>query len=606
MENTETIILIFILIAVTIVATVMITKTGTNINNLFSRNDDSVLAIEPFNDVKNGCNGLLINGSFENKTHISGYDHSSSSGGSSIVELSNPGDSVNVLSLSPHDVNFESETPCLVSKYSISVKVESSKFYQLSLWVRDVKETSDCLFSLIFFSSCGKKYKLDTIGTNIKNSQNESGSSSMSGWQRRSVIFQVPSNCGGMMSLTLQYCPQKGHGTRYITGIKLLNYYPQLSCYPVPDVLSFFMSIMHISNWDSNRSTWKDLTNNNRDMTLSTSVTSVSNGIPLNKQRISGKCACDLNISPLNFSLGWAIKFNSLDCKGNVIFRMDTSLENNNTILVIFKKDSVCCSYSQIVVKYLSHKYTFNAGYTNYLANYLLQVEDGSVSIYKDAVKLLEVPGEKQSLTKAESHCFFSNKPFLINPLKCTIDAVIYTCLLHCRLLTNIEIVQIHYYFSFIFGNYFDKKTFSCLINGICKAPEDHLLPMFPFKPFTEIDIITPAKQQHIKHQKQQIINKRNLETCKYNEKLCDAKLKHMEVSCEGEAVRHKSVQETQELLQALVKAFNAKENDRRNPPCGKTSYRISKSQQNKDDRYQVLRTIDSKAPINTFAPGSV
>jgi hypothetical protein len=605
--------LILILIIVTILGTILILKSGPQIKHLMA-DDTSTVTVSTSGDHKEhfyaeqvgssnkiGCQGLVVNGSFEFKKHIKGYDHSSVSSGVSIVELLNPGNSVYVLSLSPSELNYEGDKPCLVSKYSISISVEASKFYQLFVWVRDVKETSECLFSLLFFSSCGKRYRLDTIGTNVMSSQNESGESSISGWQRRSVIFQVPAKAGGMMSLTMQYCPKRGHGTRYITGVQLINYYPQLSCYPVPDILSFFLSIMHITNWDSSRSIWKDLTSNNRDATLSSSLTSCKTGISLNKVRISGKCCCDLNITPLNFSLGWSIKFNTLDCKGNVVFRLDTSLENNNTILIIFKKDSICCSYSQIVVKYLSHRYVFNAGYTNYLATYIMQVDEGIVSIYKDAVKLTEAKGQKQLLTKAEHHCFFANKPFLINPLKCTMDAVIYVCFMHCRVLTNVEIVNIYYYFTFIFGNYFDKKTYACLINGICKAPEDKLLPMFPFKPFTEMDIITPSKEQHIKNQKQQIINKHDLEQCKYNEKIADTKLKHLEVTCEGDAVQQKSIQETQELLQALVKAFNAKENDKSKPPCKKTSYRISKALGDSQDKYHVIRTVSDNA--STFAP---
>jgi hypothetical protein len=245
----------------------------------------------------------------------------------------------------------------------------------------------------------------------------------------------------------------------------------------------------------------------------------------------------------------------------------------------------------------------FNAGYTNYLATYVLQVEEGRVSMYKDAVRLLRVPGVITALTKAEQFCYFSNKMFLFNPLKCIVDGVIYAIFLHCRVLTNIEIIQVYYYFSFIFGNYFDKKTYKCLVNGICKAPEDKLLPMFPFKPFSELDITTPAKQQYIENQKKLIQNKYELEKAKYNEKILDAKLKHMEVTCEGDAVQHKSIQETQELLQALVKAFNAKETDKNNPPCQNTSYRISKAAGDVSDKYQVIRTVQGKGVKKTFAP---
>lgn len=604
MNNSKNLLLIFVLVILTCLVVFLLVKsvkTRRPIHKLIipSKNTENFVGRSTFKPT----NDETLKWHFHDKKHPPGHISDENTHNHYIAESANPGETENVLVLSPHKPNYNSNQLCLLTKYCILVNVQPGKFYILSCWVKDIKESSKNLFSLRFASVTGEDYRIDTIGTHVKVTEDDSGKMSVTGWQQRSVIFQVPTKSKDVMTICLLYQPKKGIGSRFITGIELHHYHPNINCYPVQNCLRFFISSLHQSSFNSSGNMIKDLSGvgNSFQCKSDGGTCDFSKGFSLNKTRLIGTCCCDLNTSPLNWSLGFAVKFNSLTCDGFILVRMDTSLENNNSILIIFKKDVVCCSYSQITVKYLSHKKTFNIGYSNYLANYIVNCENGCISVYKDGVLMSFVADDKLTdsgcfnLSNPEIKSYFSNKPFLVNPNKQCVDGVLYNMYLHCRSLTSREITHLYYYFSFIFGNYFDKKVFRCLLSNSCKSPDDKLVQKFPFKPYTEHDIQDATKLDKIKEHKKNMDNKYELDKCKYNEKVCDTKLKHMEVTCEGDAVQHKSIQETQDLLGALVKAFNAKEKDKnKESDCYKTSYHISKGQ-DENEKYQVYRSVAKK-----------
>ena len=607
-NSNNTIILVFILIILVIIITLGVYAFVNNKNIIQVVKTVVPTKIEGFaNDDEPGllgasatCKDLLDD--FSVNGRLPSQAIPSADNNHYFTSMPSPAVGPYVLALQPGKISYDNNEVCLVSKLCFSINIEPGKFYTASLWVKDIKETSKSLFNFKFNCN-GETYQLNTIGTQVVQPENRSGGKSISGWQKRSVIFQAPSKCQSPMIMCLIYEPTKGIGTRFIAGVRIGNYHPNLHCYPVQHSISFFLSVLHSNTFDEGTKIWKDLSGNGLNFKLDSKNMDCSKGFSLNKSRYIGPCCCKLGIYPNNFTLGWSAKFNSLDCvDGIILFRFDTSMENNNTILVIAKRDSICCSYSQVVVKYLSHKKTFNIGYTNYLSNYIMVVDDNQVTLYKDGVMMASVPdtqlkGGQFDLQHAEKSTFFANKPILINPNKQCVDGVLYSAFLHRAALSNTEIASIYYYFTFMYSHYFDKSTYKCLLNSACKAPPDELVQQFPFKPYTENDITAPKNEKMIQNQKDCIQNKQELAKCKYQGKMCDTKLKHMEVTCEGDAVQNKSILETQELLQALVKAFNSKEKD--SIAQGQsTSYNITRSPSS-ESNYQVHRKIHGEQKID-------
>jgi hypothetical protein len=219
-----------------------------------------VLIQENFSDSQNPLpsDNLIINGNFYFGNGINQeFDRE---GLQEIVVYKNPGESSYALKQSQMKPNNEKYNK---SYYGVQINIESSKFYEISLWFRvdNDWDGKDSILNLNFPRTDNDSVFLNSNGSNLDRRVVDG-----SVWQKIRYRFQSPSNSTGKLKLYLGYNPNNTKGFRYITGVVMREFLENSQNFQITKGLMLYIDAGNSSSYNGSGLIVKDLSNEGNDM----------------------------------------------------------------------------------------------------------------------------------------------------------------------------------------------------------------------------------------------------------------------------------------------------------------------------------------------------
>lgn len=203
---------------------------------------------------------IIKNGSFNHGENIGQL--TDQQGDNKIVVFANPSNSSHVLRQSGKN-----------TYYKLSVNVEPSKYYTISLMVFTTPEWNgqDKLFNIVLYNNKNKNIIYSSNGK-VK-SRISTNNASGSRWNLMTYTFRTISDSNGKAAIYLGYKPNATLGYRYITDVQMNQVLENSVSFPVTSGLKSFVNAGNKASFNGYNTVWKDLSGNGNDFHWSTKPT---------------------------------------------------------------------------------------------------------------------------------------------------------------------------------------------------------------------------------------------------------------------------------------------------------------------------------------------